>query len=451
MNDNRTAQQNVSPTRDAFEQSLRAVRKAIDTYRASSPAEQERLRRDLTELQEMEEKLTHGRLEIVLFGEISTGKSALINALAGKTIAEVDVQGGWTKQAHRIAWSETEYVVPGLEQSELVLIDTPGINEVGDSDHQAIARRAAVRGDLILFVADSDINEIEFSAIMALAAVQKPILFVLNKADLYTPQERDALVRLLRDERLAGIIPPENFVITSADPRPVEHVMESANGSVRSQWRKPAPDVETLKERIVEVLERDGLALIALNAAMYAADKSDRIAKLRLELRGRSANQAIWSFAVTKSVAVALNPIAVADVLGGTAVDAAMIVSLAHLYGLELSWAHAHKLVRAILTAAGWMTVTELAFHFAAGIFKSVTLGAGGVLSALPQGAVAGYGSYIVGNAAKYYFEHGASWGSEGPKAVVRRILQQTDRASVLEHLKKEIRKKIATNVHGEP
>ena len=40
--------------------------------------------------------------------------------------------------------------------------------------------------------------------------------------------------------------------------------------------------------------------------------------------------------------------------------------------------------------------------------------GSGTVLTALPQGAAAGYGSYIVGQAAKYYFEHGASWGGDG-------------------------------------
>ena len=58
------------------------------------------------------------------------------------------------------------------------------------------------------------------------------------------------------------------------------------------------------------------------------------------------------------------------------------------------------------------------------------------MLTAVPQGAAAGYGSYIVGQAAKYYFEHGASWGGEAPKTVVQRILEETDKQSVLEQLK---------------
>jgi hypothetical protein len=67
-------------------------------------------------------------------------------------------------------------------------------------------------------------------------------------------------------------------------------------------------------------------------------------------------------------------------------------------------------------------------------------------LTYLPQGAAAGYGSYIVGQAARYYFEHGASWGQHGPKQVVTRILENTDRRSVLQRLKEEIKKKISLN-----
>jgi GTP-binding protein EngB required for normal cell division len=42
-------------------------------------------------------KLETGRVEIVLFGEIDVGKSALINALVGQAVAEVDVRGGWRR------------------------------------------------------------------------------------------------------------------------------------------------------------------------------------------------------------------------------------------------------------------------------------------------------------------------------------------------------------------
>jgi hypothetical protein len=50
---------------------------------------------------------------------------------------------------------------------------------------------------------------------------------------------------------------------------------------------------------------------------------------------------------------------------------------------------------------------------------------------------------YIAGRSARYYFEHGASWG---PKRVITRILENTDKRSVLQRLKEEIKRKISLN-----
>jgi hypothetical protein len=54
-----------------------------------------------------------------------------------------------------------------------------------------------------------------------------------------------------------------------------------------------------------------------------------------------------------------------------------------------------------------------------------------------------------VGQAARYYFEHGASWGQQGPKHVVAKILENTDKRSVLNRIKEEIKKKISRNRHA--
>lgn len=431
-----------------YRSALASLEQTLAQLKGCSAQEKDALRQELLNLEKMQEKLTGGRVEIAVFGEISTGKSALINALVGEKVAAVNVQGGWTKELGLVDWQSAGYVVPGLEGSKVVLVDTPGLNEVGGGDRATMSTEAARSADLILFVSDSDINEIEYSALLALAAVNKPIIFVLNKLDLYSREEQQRLVEILRDERLADIVEKQSFVTTKADPREVERVIQS-NGSERSEWVKPPPDVTQLKARILEVLERDGLALLALNAAMYAADHSDRIASLRVQLRNRVAEQIIWSYAGLKAIAVGLNPFPVADVLGGAALDVALVVSLASVYGLKLSWMNARTLVTTILEAAGWTLLAVTSMHYAGTVFKALTVGWGVLLTAIPQGAAAGYGSYIVGQAAKYYFEHGNSWGNEGPKAVVKRLLAETDRNSVIEHLKGEIQKKLALNRHA--
>ena len=99
-------------------------------------------------------------------------------------------------------------VVPGLANSQVVLIDTPGLNEVDGAERAVMAHEAAQRADLVLFVTDSDLNEVEYSALVELAASHKPIILVLNKADLYSPEELADLLSLFRGPRLAGIVDP---------------------------------------------------------------------------------------------------------------------------------------------------------------------------------------------------------------------------------------------------
>jgi small GTP-binding protein len=433
----------------AYREATASVRHAIAQFDGCSPAEKAALARELDGLETMSRKLEMGRVEIAVFGEIDTGKSALINALVGKAVVEVDVRGGWTREVWSASWTGCGYVVPGFEHSQVVLLDTPGINEVDGQKRATMAHDAAARADLILFVTDSDLNQTEYTALVQLAANHRPIILVFNKIDNYTREQRAQLRQALSDGRLRGIIGPEDLVETAADPLPREFIITAADGSTTSEFRRPAPQVEELKARILEVLERDGKALVALNAAMYAADTSDRIAALKVRMRDEQATKIIWSYAAMKAIGIALNPIPAADVVGASAVDVTMVVTLAHVYGISLAWANARTLILSILKAAGWVTAVEWATHAAASLFKGLTFGAGTVLTAVPQGAAAGYGSYIVGQAAKYYFEHGASWGGEAPKAVVARILEATDKQSVLERLKVEINAKLRFNKYA--
>lgn len=432
-----------------YREALSAVERTLERFQDCTAEEKSQLRSELAGLREMQDKLSSGRVSIVIFGEISTGKSALINALAGETITSVDVQGGWTKEIQSAAWQDAGYVLPGVGDSHVRLIDTPGINEVGGEERARIAREAAQQADILLMVVDSDLNDIEHAALLELAAMHKPIIVVLNKIDLYTPSQRERLLTVLRQERMADLPSTIQLVTAAADPREKEYIIQSADGSERSEWRKPLPDVMDLKEKILQILDKEGLALVALGAALYASDKSDRIAKLRLELRDRRAKQVIWSSATVKAIAVGLNPAAFLDVIGGVGVDIGMVMTLAQVYGYSLTWNKSRELVTEIGKAAGFMTLGVMATSFLTSTLKAFSIGKSTLVTALPQGAAAGYGSYIVGEAAKYYFEHGSSFGKDGPKVVVQRILDTTDKESIVTQLRTEILRKLGQNFHS--
>jgi hypothetical protein len=112
--------------------------------------------------------------------------------------------------------------------------------------------------------------------------------------------------------------------------------------------------------------------------------------------------------------------------------------------------AQARGLSKAIVKAAGWFALGELT-SWSASLIKGATVSLATAITAIPQGAAAGFSSYIIGQAAKKYFEQGGSWGSQSAKSVVAEILKNTDKDSVLNHLKAEIRQKLNWNRHAVP
>jgi len=430
-----------------------AVQEVIDKVAGSRGEERAVLESELRRLEALRAKLEARRVDIAIFGEIDTGKSALVNALSGEPAAEVSVRGGWTREVARIPWEAGMRSLGGADAASnpggaIVLLDTPGVNEVEGRARAAMAREAAERADLILFVTDSDLNELEHAALAELAATGRPVLLVFNKTDLYSSSQRDEILSALAD-RTRELLPADHIVTSSADPQPVEVIVEHADGTESSQLRHPEPDVSALRDRMLELLRTEGEAMLALGAAMSAADASDRMASVRIEMRQRLANRLIWSFMVTKAIAVSANPIFAADVLGGLVVDASMVASLAKVYGIPLNVTHSAKLARSILLAAGLVTAAGFATDATMSLLKGLTLGVSTLVTAPIQAAAAGYGTYIVGQATRYYLEHGASWAGRSPKQVVRAILASTDRRAIVDQLRDEIRDRLWLNRHA--
>ena len=106
---------------------LASVRHAIGQFSGCSDAEKAALAKEISDLEEISRKLEQGRVEIVLFGEIDTGKSALINALTGRNVAEVDVRGGRTNEVWRAAGHGSRYLGPRSAQSRVRVAVAPAL------------------------------------------------------------------------------------------------------------------------------------------------------------------------------------------------------------------------------------------------------------------------------------------------------------------------------------
>ncbi len=129
------------------------------------------------------------RLHIGLYGKRNVGKSSLVNALTGQSIAVVsDVPGTTTDPVHKSM--ELHPVGP------VVFIDTPGLDDTGPLGELRVARtrEAAQRTDIALLVLTQAPDvEVEWAADLARRGV--PVVAVVNKADAVDADAVRAAVR----------------------------------------------------------------------------------------------------------------------------------------------------------------------------------------------------------------------------------------------------------------
>lgn len=237
-----------------------------------------------------------------------------------------------------------------------------------------------------------------------------------------------------------------DVVQVAAAPAPMMVQTEWPDGTVTQTQETPPPQLNELRDRLIELMQSEGPSLLALNALVQTREAEQRIAQQMLLARQVAAAELIRRYARTKAIAVGVNPVAVLDLVGGALSDLALIRALAKLYGLPMTSHQAGKLLQKILLSSGSLLLGELGSGLFFGIGKGVAVGgdlATGAMGyagvAVAQGALAGYGTYVVGRAAQVYLEQGCTWGETGASTLIRNILQDVDKQSILYRLRLEL------------
>ncbi len=442
-----------------FNRARASIRQALSWYShlrkprqlTSNPELPAAVKPELEVLTSTLSKLDHGVIRIAAFGLVSRGKSAVLNALLGQKLLQTGPLNGVTQWPRSVRWTPSN---SGKVQVEL--IDTPGLDEIEGQARAQMAKDVARQADLILFVVAGDITRTEYQALCELRQTQKPLLLVFNKVDLYPDTDRQAIYQNLQqlgaggpaDRRLQQLLSSDEIVMVTAEPAPMEVRVEWPDGEVTYEWETPPPQVDELKQKILKILNREGRSLLALNALLQVREAEAAIAHKTIELRNTQAEDLIWRFTKYKALAVALNPIAFLDLLGGAVADLALIRSLAHLYGLPMTSYEAAKLLKTILFSSGGLLLGELGSGLLLGLGKSTAAIASGenptnfsayTGAAIAQAGIAGYGAYAVGRAAQEYLERGCTWGQLGPSTVIQEILTQVEPNTILYRLRQEL------------
>ncbi|WP_232214646.1 GTP-binding protein [Rubidibacter lacunae] len=406
------------------------------------------------------DKLERAVVQLAVFGAVGCGKSSLLNALLGREAFQTGPLHGVTRAVDRANWliereplghgdcDVVRVAVPTAGAAQVQLVDTPGIDEVDGETRELLAHQVAKRADLLLFAIAGDLTQVEFAALSQLREVGKPMLVVFNKVDRYPDTDREAIYQKLCSDRLRELLTPDEIVLVAAAPL-VKQALRRPDGSLGVRVERGAPQIQDLKNKILDILTREGKALIALNSLLYADEVNEQLLKRKVAARARAADETIWRATLTKATAVALNPVTVLDLFTGAAIDVATILSLSRLYGLPMTQPAAIALLKQIAFAMGGLTASELLATLGLSSLKGllgVAAPATGGASmapylsvALAQAGVAGISTYAIAHAARAYLANGASWGPEGPKTMVRRILDSLDKTSILYRIKDEL------------
>jgi GTP-binding protein Era len=413
-----------------------SLRELIDDPRVPESVREE-LEQEYRNVRQMLDKLENDEIHIAVYGRVSVGKSALLNALLGESRFSTSPLHGMTRQVTTGSWRE-------YAAGNILMIDTPGINEVDGEAREQLAAEVAQRADIVLFVVDGDMTGTEFEALRQLKTLGMPLLVVLNKADRYSHEQLEQIRESLA-RHLEGLVGQSDIVTASAEPARQLVIRVDEEGRETETSRQPAADIESVRNRLWSILENEGKSLAAVNASLFAGRLSDEVAARILDAKRHLGSQLIRTYCLAKGIAVAINPVPVADLVAAAVVDVSMIIHLSRIYGLPINKGEARGLLKTIGAQMVLLMGTVWAVHVLSSALKLGTAGLSAVVTGSAQGALAYYSTWVVGQAAERYLAQGKSWGEGGPKLVVREILDSIDRDTLIADARKEIRKRLAS------
>jgi small GTP-binding protein len=325
---------------------------------------------------DLEAKRKSQRLEIVAFGTVSSGKSSLLNALAGRDVFRTNIIGGTTVARSEIPWV-------AVATDSVVLIDTPGLAEVRGEARAAEAAAAAKNADLVLFVVDGPLKAYEHDLLAALAAMEKRIVVCLNKEDWYDDGQREGLVAQIV-EQVSPMVKAADVVAVRSRPVSRSRIHVLADGREEEESATEPADISPLARRMMSIVERDGRELLLANLLMQSRGLVDEARGRVLAALDARADEVISKYMWAAGGATAINPIPLLDLAGGSAITVKMVLDLATVYQQKID-------ADTVVTLLGQLGKNLIAMVGATAATPAVVAGIGSLLKTVPGvGTIAG-------------------------------------------------------------
>jgi len=384
----------------------------------------------------VEEKQAAQKLEIVAFGSISSGKSSLLNALAGRDAFQTDPRGGTTRERLEIPW-------PGDDR--VLLVDTPGLGEVEGAEHIAIAAQAARDADLVLLVVDGPLRDSEHGLLAKLGEMEKRILVCLNKADWYGEEEKAALLDQIASQ-VRPFVQAYDVLAVRSQPTVRTRVRVLAGGEQQEEQVSVPADISPLARRMLDLVRSGGRDLLLANLLLRSRGLVDEAHTIVEDAIDAKAREILDRYTWACGAAAALSPLPLLDLFASSALTVKMVLDLARVYRQELDINLAVNLLaelgKNLIAILGVNAAAPAITAALASLLKSVPIAgtiAGGALQGLVQALVTRW----IGLVFLAYFKSEMKLPPEGLANLARREWQRLTGGTELMNFLREAKDKL--------
>jgi uncharacterized protein len=291
--------------------------------------------------------------------------------------------------------------------------------------------------DVVLFVVQGDLTQLERNALQRLHDYGKRLLLILNKQDQYLPTQAEIVLAQLR-QQVKSFIAPQDVVAISTCPQSIKVCRHQADGSAQESWEMPSPQLQPLLERMQSLAVQESSKLICQSVYQQVSALKTQIQVELNQLRRERALPLVERYQWVAAGTAFANPLPSLDMVATAAINGKLVQDLASLYRIPISLDSATDIATVLVKTLIQMGLVEASTQLLSAVLKGnvATYAVGGAL----QGVGAAYFTRMAGLSLIELFEvspemRGWSLDPAALKQIVQRLFQQHQRLDMLQEM----------------